>query len=216
MSAARVPVCPIAPTAHGWSYGTAPLPAWVSATGTPWRRAKRASSAQAPLYLTPPPATISGRREPRSSPAALARAAGSGTGRATCQTLRENSSSGQSYASACTSCGSASVTAPVSAGSVSTRMAPSSAAGSCSGRLTRSQKRLTGLRQSLTLTSYDRGSSSSCSTGEETRVANRSPGSSSTGSRSIVASAAPVTMLVAPGPIELVQASVDSRSDCRA
>jgi hypothetical protein len=37
------------------------------------------------------------------------------------------------------SCGSARVTAPVSAGSVSTRMAASSAAGSCSGRLIRSQ-----------------------------------------------------------------------------
>ena len=43
------------------------------------------------------------------------------------------------------------------------------------------------------------------------RVANTSPGSSSTGSRLIVASAAPVTMFVAPGPIELVHASVDSR-----
>ena len=32
-----------------------------------------------------------------------------------------------------------------------------------------------------------------------------SPGSSSTGSRLIVASAAPVIMFVAPGPIELVQ-----------
>lgn len=68
----------------------------------------------------------------------------------------------------------------------------------------------------MTLTSYERGSSSSCSTGVAARVANRSPGSSSTGSRLIVASAAPVTMLVAPGPIEPVQASVDSRPDCRA
>ena len=38
-----------------------------------------------------------------------------------------------------------------------------------------------------------------------------SPGSSSTGSRLIVASAAPVTMLVAPGPIEEVHASVARR-----
>ena len=43
-----------------------------------------------------------------------------------------------------------------------------------------------------------------------------SPGSSSTGSRLIVASAAPVTMLVAPGPIDVVQASVDSRLRIRA
>ena len=41
-----------------------------------------------------------------------------------------------------------------------------------------------------------------------------SPGSSSTGSRLIVASAAPVTMLVAPGPIDEVQASVCSRLRC--
>ena len=50
------------------------------------------------------------------------------------------------------------------------------------------------------------GRSSCCSTGAGPRVAKMSPGSSSTGSRLIVASAAPVSMLVAPGPIELVQA----------
>ena len=38
-----------------------------------------------------------------------------------------------------------------------------------------------------------------------------SPGSSSTGTRLIVAPAAPVIMFVAPGPIELVQASVRRR-----
>jgi hypothetical protein len=47
-------------------------------------------------------------------------------------------------------------------------------------------------------------------------VAKRSPGSSSTGRRLIVASAAPVTMFVAPGPIEEVQAIVESRSCMRA
>ena len=52
---------------------------------------------------------------------------GSGTGRRTRHTRCSNSSSGKSNASACTSCGSASVTAPVSAGSVSTRIAASSA-----------------------------------------------------------------------------------------
>jgi hypothetical protein len=38
-----------------------------------------------------------------------------------------------------------------------------------------------------------------------------SPGSSSTGSRLMVATAAPVSMLVAPGPMELVHASVRRR-----
>ncbi len=38
-----------------------------------------------------------------------------------------------------------------------------------------------------------------------------SPGRSSTGSRFVVAVAAPVTRFVAPGPIDAVQASVDSR-----
>ena len=45
------------------------------------------------------------------------------TGRGTYQVRSAKRSSGQSWASACTSCGSASVTAPVSAGSVSTRIA---------------------------------------------------------------------------------------------
>ena len=43
-----------------------------------------------------------------------------------------------------------------------------------------------------------------------------SPGSSSTGSRLIVASAAPVTMFVAPGPIDVVHANVPSRLRWRA
>ena len=49
------------------------------------------------------------------------------------------------------------MTAPVSAGSVSTRIAPSSAAGSCSGRQTRSKNRDSGRNASLTDTSYPRG-----------------------------------------------------------
>jgi hypothetical protein len=44
--------------------------------------------------MTPPPATISGLPAPRSTSTALARLAGSGTGLATCQTRRANSSSG--------------------------------------------------------------------------------------------------------------------------
>ena len=43
------------------------------------------------------------------------------------------------------------------------------------------------------------------------RRAKISPGNNSTGKRLMVAVAAPVTMLVAPGPIEVVQASVCRR-----
>jgi len=49
-----------------------------------------------------------------------------------------------------------------------------------------------------------------------TRVAKTSPGSSSTGIRFTVASAAPVTMLVEPGPTEAVHANAASRSRWRA
>ena len=72
---------------------------------------------------------------------------------ATGQTRGANSPAGQSCASACTSCGRARVTAPVCAGSVSTRIAASSEAGSCSGRQIRSKKTDTGRKQSLTDTS---------------------------------------------------------------
>ena len=80
-----------------------------------------------------------------------------------------------------------------------------------SGRLIRSQYRDTGLKQSFTDTSCDWLDSSCWSTGAGRRLAKMSPGSNSTGTRLIVAPAAPVIMLVAPGPIELVQASVRSR-----
>jgi hypothetical protein len=50
--------------------------------------------------------------------------------------------------------------------------------------------------------------SSCCSTGATLRRAKMSPGSSSTGMRLMVAVAAPVIMLVAPGPMEDVQANV--------
>ena len=149
------------------------------------------------------------------SAAAAIRAASAG-GRATCQVRAANSSTGQSWASACTSCGSARVTAPVSAGSVSTRIAPSRADGSCSGRLTRSKYRDSGRKASLTVTSPAYGASSSWSTGAERRVANVPDGSSSTGSRLIVASAAPVSMFVEPGPTEAVHTQVCSRSFWRA
>ncbi len=68
----------------------------------------------------------------------------------------------------------------------------------------------------MTDTSYERGSSSSCSTGLATRVAKMSLGSSSTGIRLIVARAAPVSMLVEPGPIEAVHASAWRRLRIRA
>jgi len=58
--------------------------------------------------------------------------------------------------------------------------------------------------------SIECGDSSCCSTGAGQRFAKMSPGSSSTGRRLTVAVAAPVTMLVAPGPIEVVQAKVPS------
>ncbi len=121
-----------------------------------------------------------------------------------CHTRLAKSSSGQSSASACTSWGRAIVTAPVSAGSVSTRMAASREGMSCSGRLTRSKKRATGRKQSLTVTSMSVGSSSCCSTGSGTRLAKTSEGRISTGTRLVVARAAPVTMFREPGPIEAV------------
>ena len=99
---------------------------------------------------------------------------------------------------------------------MSTRIAPSSADGSCSGRLTRSKNCDSGRKASLTVTSPAYGSSSSWSTGALTRVAKVPDGSSSTGIRLIVASAAPVSMFVEPGPTDAVHAHVWSRSFCRA
>ena len=80
----------------------------------------------------------------------------------------------------------------------------------------RSKKRDTGRKQSFTDIVASCGASSCWSTGWGARVAKVSPGSSSTGRRLTVASAAPVTMLVAPGPTELVQANVPSRFSWRA
>ena len=45
--AALPPLAPTGPTASGWSHASAPLPAWVSATGTPKRSAKAASASAA-------------------------------------------------------------------------------------------------------------------------------------------------------------------------
>ncbi len=96
---------------------------------------------------------------------------GSGAGRRTDHTRSVKNSSGQSYASACTSCGRARVTAPVSAGSVSTRMAFSAEGISASGRWIRSKYRDTGRSVSLTDTSAATGCSSCWSSGSATREA---------------------------------------------
>src|SRR5215212_9285631 len=105
---------------------------------------------------------------------------------------------------------------PVSAWSVSTRIAARAAPITCSGREILSQYRDTGLKQSLTERVPSLGVSSCCRTGSGPREAKTSPGRRSTGRRLIVARAAPVTMLVAPGPMEVVQAKVWRRSFWRA
>jgi hypothetical protein len=64
---------------------------------------------------------------------------------------------------------------------------------------------------SLTEMSKPPGDSSCCSTVPLARVARMSPGSRRMGILLIVASAAPVTRLVAPGPTEVVQANVCKR-----
>ena len=107
-------------------------------------------------------------------------------------------------------------TAPVLAGSVSTRMALSMALMSCSGRTTRSQYRHTGRKASL----VDRLRSWVCSTcwstGSGWRQAYTSPGRISTGMLLAVAVAAAVTMLAAPGPTEEVTAMIFFRLHCLA
>jgi hypothetical protein len=89
----------------------------------------------------------------------------SGRGRSIVQTCSSKKLAGYSKACAWTSCGNEIVTAPVSAGLVRTRIASGSAVRSCSGRLMRSKNRLTGRKQSLTLTSASFGCSSCCRTG---------------------------------------------------
>ena len=125
--AARVPVTPIPPIASA-PPGSAPLPADVSATGIAeaLRRARPAPAAR----------PSSGRRRPRSAAAARAARSASaaarssesaGGRRVTCQVRGSKSAVGKSHASAWTSWCSESVTAPVSAGSSSTRIASGSA-----------------------------------------------------------------------------------------
>ena len=100
--------------------------------------------------MTPPPATISGRAADFSFAAAASSCATSARSRGTIHVRGANNSSGKSKASACTSCGSATVTAPVSPGDIRTRIASTSDGASCSGRLMRSQNFDTGLKQSFT------------------------------------------------------------------
>src|SRR5690625_4614715 len=114
---------------------------------------------------------------------------------------------GKSNASVCTSWGRQIVTAPVSSGDVSTLNASSIDHASCSGLLIRSQYLETGLKASLTVTSCPNGYSSSCRTGPTFLFANVSLGRSNRGIRLMVAVAAPVIILVEPGPTDAVQAS---------
>ena len=75
----------------------------------------------------------------------------------------------------------------------------------------RSKYRDTGRRQSLAVTVPLAKSSTCCSTGSGARETKTSPGRSSTGSRLTCASAAAVTRLVAPGPIDVVHAIIRRR-----
>ena len=115
--AAELPVTPIAPTARGWSQGSAPLPAWVSATGMPCRAAKSCSVAgrlriqhaaagddQRPLARRSAPNRVRQLVRVRRGPADAVHPA--------CA----NSATGKSNASACTSWHRLSVTGPHSRG----------------------------------------------------------------------------------------------------
>jgi hypothetical protein len=95
----------------------------------------------------------------------------SSAGRRITQSRSANNSAGQSYACDCTSCGSDSTTAPVSAGSVNTRIAAGNAVNNASGRLIRSKNRDTGRNASFTDASASTGCCSCCSTGPCRRVA---------------------------------------------
>ena len=72
------------------------------------------------------------------------------------------------------------------------------------------------MKQSLALIVPSPKSSICWSTGSGRRLANTSLGSSSTGRRLTEAVAAAVIMLVAPGPIELVQTIMRRRRDALA
>ena len=107
--------------------------------GIPCRSAKSSARRPAPEYRTPPPSTSNGRFAARRTPAASVTARRSGRGRSSRWVTGANSDSGKSYVSAWTSCGSARVTGPASAGSVSTRATCGNVESSCSGRVIRSK-----------------------------------------------------------------------------
>ena len=108
------------------------------------------------------------------------------------------------------------MTAPVSAGSSSTRIASGIESISCSGRVMRSKNALSGRKASFTVRSASSPCSSACITGPWRRFANVSEGSKKTGTRLTVAVAAPESRFVDPGPIDAVHASVESRLQLRA
>ena len=80
----------------------------------------------------------------------------------------------------------------------------------------RSKNLESGLKASLTVIDKSYGCSSCCSTGSAARFAKVSDGSNKTGSRLVVATAAPVSIFVAPGPTDAVQANVARRRFMRA
>ena len=100
------------------------------------------------------------------------------------------------------------VTVPVSAGEVRTLITSGSANKICSGLLMRSQYFEMGLKQSFTEKSCEFADSNCCKTGATFLFAKISPGINKTGNRLIVAPAAAVIILVAPGPMEVVQIKV--------
>ena len=73
-----------------------------------------------------------------------------------------------------------------------------------------------GLKASFTDIVKSYGCSSCCRTGSATRFAKVSAGKSSTGKRFVVATAAPVSIFVAPGPTDDAHAKVERRRVIRA
>ena len=188
-------------TAGGRS-GSEPLPAWVSPTGMP------VASHERPQRVVRLGVVHAAAGDDQRAPAeriSVGRSVedtASGSGRATCQTrARRTARPASRTPRPARPAGSARVTAPVSTGSVSTRIALSSADGSCSGRLTRSKNRDTGRNASLTRdVAGVRAARAPAAPGSRPGWRRCPTGSSSTGSRLIVASAAPVSMFVEPGP----------------
>jgi hypothetical protein len=126
-------------------------------------------------------------------------------------TRGSKNATGNSNAWVWTSCGSPMKAGPQSAGSSIVATAWGSDWSTCSGRTMRSQNRVTGRNASLAVMVGSPKCSTCCSTGSFSRLANVSPESSSTGRRLACAMPAAVTMLSAPGPIELVATMICRR-----